>query len=226
MLVIIGVIGLGLSGCQSYNNNSEGVKFFSQSQYDQAVNSFVQAQKADSNNPDSYYNLAATYHHLAKISAQTNAALAKDQLDFAEKNYQLCLARDNNHTAAYRGLAVLYIDRQNPDAAFKLLDNWSKQSMSAAPMIEMARLFQEFAAIQAVLNQPAESQQSMQRSIIWLTSALEAEPNNARALRAMGYLREINGNTAEAINDYQRSLQSDPQQEDLKARIATLQGVR
>lgn len=214
-----------LSGCTSYNKNSEGLRYFGQGRYDQAMLAFQAALNAEPNNPDTYYNIAATYHQSAKVSLQTaQVAVAQQQYDEADKYYRLCLSKDANHTAAYRGLSVLYMERQQPDAAYNLLSAWTQTNpVSPEPKIELARYYQEFAQICVQQGKTGDAQNCQDATVRLLQQVLASDPNNFRALRAMGYLREQSGDIVNAIADYRRSLQSNPAQKDLESRIAFLE---
>ena len=214
-----------LSGCTSYNNNAEGVKYFGQARYDLAVQSFQAARDADPNAADAYYNIAATYHQLGRTALQTGqAALAQQHLDYADQNYRLCLARSPNDAATYRGLAVLYMERQDVEAAFSLLQNWANANPhSAEPKIELARLYQEYASIAQAANHSEIAQTCLQSATASLQLALNTEPANARALRALGFLREQSGDYVQAMNHYRQSLQLNPNQHDLAERVAQLE---
>jgi len=74
--------------------------------------------------------------------------------------------------------------------------------------VELARLFEESG------NKDAAKAQ--------LIEAVTSEPANARALAALGKLREDAGETQQALMNYQRSLQLDPQQPQLAARVTAL----
>ena len=58
-----------------------------------------------------------------------------------------------------------------------------------------------------------------------LIDALTVEPNNPRALAALGRIRELQGEPAQALANYQRSLWHDHGQPGVASRIAALQGT-
>ena len=212
-------------GCTASNNNTEGVKYFGQARYDMAVQSFQAARNADPNNADAYYNIAATYHLLGRSALQTGqVALAQQHFDYADQNYRLCLTKKPNDADAYRGLAVLSMERQDYEAAFGLLRTWEGASPGLAePKIEIARLYQESAQMAQAKGDTKTAQESLQWAMTSLQSALTIEPNNARALRAMGFLREQTGDVIQAMSSYRLSLQSNPNQKDLAERVAQLE---
>jgi tetratricopeptide (TPR) repeat protein len=211
-----------LSGCVSQTN--EGIRYYGQARYDAAMTAFQSALKTNPNDPNTLYNIAATYHQSAKVSLLSGqAATALQHYEQASQYYQLCLAQANPHADAYRGLAALYMDRRNPEAAFQLLNNWySAQPVSAEPKLELARLHQEYAQICMIQGETEVAQYCRNATAQLLQQVLATEPTNYRALRALGYFKEQSGDIAGAVAEYQRSLQSYPGQKDLEERIAAL----
>ena len=78
----------------------------------------------------------------------------------------------------------------------------------SAPKIELARLYEESGNRDAAKSQ--------------LIDAVAADPANARALAALGKLREDAGETTQALANYQRSLAVDPNQPQLASRVGAL----
>jgi len=223
----IGIVSLLLMltlGCASQNQTAEGMRFYGQARYDAAMTAFQSVLKASPNDPNALYNVAATYHQSAKVSLVSGqAAAAQQQYEQAAQYYQLCLAKNGNHADAYRGLAALYMDCQNADAAFQLLIGWSNANpASAEPKLELARLYQEFAQICMIQGRTNVAQDCRRASEQLLQQILATEPTNYRALRALGFLKEQSGDVSGAVHEYQRALQAYPQQKDLEERIAAL----
>jgi tetratricopeptide (TPR) repeat protein len=200
---------LSLSGCGSLaaqNRNAKGVRQFDQTRYQEAIRQFELAISSDPNNADGYYNLAAVYHRLGALNRDPSS------LAQAEHYYNQCLDRDGNHRQCYRGLAVLLVEQERSEEAFRLVEGWVDRNPTAAePKIELARLFEEFGDREAAKQH--------------LLEALGNDPKNARALAALGKLREQTGETALALNDYQQSLWQDRFQPEVAARVATLQST-
>lgn len=199
------VLSAASLGCQmvSHTQNSEGVRMFQQAYYQGAQQRFQQAIQSDPNNPDSYYNLARTYHQLGKLHNQPS--------DFqqAESYYHQCLDRDPNKQDCYRGLAVLLVEQNRSGDAFKLMEGWAARNPSlAAAKIELARLHEESGNRDAAKHQ--------------LIEAVAVDPANSRALAALGKLREDAGETMQAVANYQRALQIDPNQPQLASRVGAL----
>ena len=179
---------LTFSGCGEFaaqGRNAEGVRLFQQAQYQEAMREFHEASYDDPNDADAYYNLAATYHRLGRLERR------QSDLDQAECYYNQCLDRNPNHADCYRGLAVLLAEQGRKDDAFRLIEGWVQRQpeRSADAKIELARLNEEFGNRQA-----AEEQ---------LIEALAAEPDNPRALTALGKIREEAGDKAQALANYQ-----------------------
>jgi tetratricopeptide (TPR) repeat protein len=226
------LLTLFVLGCATQGQTAAGVRYYGQARYDAALTAFQSELKTNPNDPNTLYNIAATYHQSAKTSLQSgHAATAQQRYEQAAQYYQLCLAKDANYTDAYRGLAALYMDCQNPDDAFQLLTGWYKANpVSAEPKLELARLYQEFSQICMIQGRTdqeriAVAQNCNSAAAALLQQILETDPTNYRALRALGYLKEQTGDMVGAVAEYQRSLQANSQQRDLESRIAALSGL-
>ena len=196
----------GCSQVASQALNSEGVRLYQAGNYSQAADQF---QRAIANNPKSatsYYNLAAALHKSGKLTG--NGA----DLQQAERLYNQCLEYDPNHTECYRGLAVLLAETGRTDASFRLLEGWAARSPQLAdPRIELARLLEET--------------NNTQLASARLVEALAIDPHNSRALTALGRLREVSGDRAQALANYQRSLALNRFQPEISGRVAALQAA-
>ncbi len=186
------------------NDSSQGVQLYQQGNYLGAVNHFQQALARQPGNPDCFYNLGATYHQQAKVFG--NAA----DRQVAEQYYHLCLARNPDHVACQRALAVLLVEDDRGQEAVSNLQQWAaSRPGNPQPHIELARLAEEYGDRREAENQ--------------LIDALKIDPNNARALVAIGQLREAAGDPAQAVANYTRSLAINPGQPAVSARVAALQ---
>ncbi len=208
-LVAILATSLATAGCGSMTArglNAQGVRQFEQAQYEQAIQQFQQAIYNDPANADGHYNLAAAYHRLGTLNKSDS------YMHQAEQHYHMCLDRDGDHRECYRGLAVLLVEQDRKDDAFRLLEGWVTRGTNLAePKVELARLYQEHENIDEAKRQ--------------LIEALRTDPNHARALAALGKLREDAGDTAQALADYKRSLWKDRYQPEVAARVAALQSA-
>ena len=221
---IVSLLMLCVLGCAAQNHTAEGMRFFGQARYDAAMTAFRSALQANPNDANALYNVAATYHQSARASLQLgNAAVAQQQYEQAVRHYLSSIARNPNHADAHRGLATLYMDWQNPQAAFDLLIGWSNANpISAEPKLELARLHQEWAQYVTIQGRAEEAAPFRDVPVQILQQILATDPTNYRALRALGFWKEQNGDIAGAVFDYSRSLQANPQQRDLEERIAAL----
>jgi tetratricopeptide (TPR) repeat protein len=198
------LLAAGCGGITASGRNAEGVRLYQQARFDEALREFQEASYADPANADSCYNMAMTFHNLGKTT-KSPADLQK-----AETYYNMCLDRNENHTDCYRGLAVLLAEQGRTAEAFRLLEGWeAKQPGLADPKVELARLHEEYGDRKA-----AEGR---------LVEALAAQPDNARALAALGKIREESGDYAQALINYQRSLSIDNRQPLLASRVSALQ---
>jgi len=202
---MLGCCLLSGSGCgwMARNENAEGVRLYQQGNYLGAVNHFQQALAQQPGSPDGFYNLGATYHQQAKLFQRPADMRA------AEQYYHLCLSRDPNHEACQRALAVLLVEEQRGDEAVAQLEAWSsRQPANPNPEIELARLCQEHGDLRAAENH--------------LVDALAIDPSNTRALVALGQIRELDGQTGQALANYSRALSVDGRQPTVAAKVATL----
>ncbi|MCA9261851.1 MAG: tetratricopeptide repeat protein [Planctomycetales bacterium] len=196
-----------LSGCNQMTSqalNSEGVRLYQSGSYQAAADKFQQAVANDPKGATSYYNLAAALHKNGKLLSR------REDFDQAERLYNQCLEYDPDHTECYRGLTVLLTETGRQDAAFRLLQGWAQRSPQLAdPRIELARLYEETNHYGQATSQ--------------LVEAITIDPHNSRALTALGRLREMAGDRAQALANYQRSVAINRFQPEVQARIAALQ---
>ena len=189
-------------GC-SINKSGTGVALYEQGRYTEALSQFEQAKQTEPTNPDTYYNLASTYHRLG------NTAKDKKMQETAEALYNQCLDLSPDHVDAHRALAVLLVDTGRSDKAFTLIKNWAQRNPRLSDArVELARLHQEF-------NQTKIAAQ-------YLDEALAMDPNNAKAWAARGRLRENSGELMQAVQNYQQSLAINSVQPDLYQRIGAI----
>ena len=201
------VVGLVLApGCASMTAqslNAEGVRLYQQARYEEALQRFGQALIYDPNDAAAYYNIAAVYHRLGDLYHRP------DDYGRAESYYQLALSKNPHHVPARRGLAVLLVSQGRSTEAVAMLQNWANSAPNwAEPKIELARLYEELGDRSAAQKQ--------------LLEALALDPNNVRALNALGHLREIEGQKQLALANYEQSLQLNRQQPELALRVAAL----
>ncbi len=203
MLLLAALIAPGCA-FQGKRLNGQGVQLYQQGNLDGAQVAFQQALAHEPLNSNVYYNLARVHHQRGK---QLNSAA---DLEKAEGYYHLALDHDGDNRDCYRALAVMLIEQDRSDQAFTMMERWAMRSPKAAePRVELARLYEEFNEVE-----PAKEK---------LMEALKLEPNNPRALAALGNLHERQGNYTQALADYKRSLFYNQQQPEVAARVASLQ---
>ena len=204
--LLIGCCLLFASGCNLgvQQHNVSGSQAYQSGQYAQAINQFQQALQANPRDSNAYYNLAASYYSLGKQSKNSQ------WLQQAEQLYRQSISLNVQHVDAHRGLSALLIETGREKFAFDLLNDWkARYPNSAQPTIELARVYQEYG--------------DNRRATDLLADALRLDGGNLRALKAMGHVREVQGQTNLALDNYLRVLQLDPQQGEVAQRVATLQ---
>ncbi len=186
--------------------NADGTRLYQQGQYPVAIHKFQEALDRDPKNVDAQYNLAATYHQMGKVHSDPG------MLAQAEQQYNYCLDMKCDHADCYRGLAVLLVETHRPEAAFRLLKGWVRESpTSSDARIELARLFEEFGDKEAATTHLEQA--------ITLDAA---NPRASRAWAALAKLREESGDYAQALANYQRSYRLNSFQPGVATRIAAL----
>lgn len=196
------LVATGCGGMRG-NENAEGVQLYQQGNYQGAANAFQQALAKQPGNPDSFYNLGATYHQQAKLFDRP----ADNQL--AEQYYHLCLSRDPDHAACHRALAVLLVEEGRAPEAVASLEAWAAaRPTDPEPRLELARLCYENGDTLAAENH--------------LIDAISVAPGDPRPLVALGSLREQTGQADQALANYTRALSLDPQQPVVSAKVASL----
>jgi len=193
-------------GCNAtaQRQNVLGKTAFEQGNHAQAINSFQQVLNRDPKNADAYYNLAACYYEVG-VGKQN-----RQFVEQAEQLYRQSIAYDDKHIDAHRGLAGLLIETGREKFAFDLLEGWRQRyPQSAEPLVEVARLYQEYG--------------DNRRATDLLADALKNDSRNVRALKALGHVREVRGENQLALENYLRALQVDSTDQDTAARGAYLQ---
>jgi len=193
-------------GCNAttQRQNMLGKAAFDRGDHSQAINAFQQALNRDPKNADAYYNLAACYYQLG-VGKQN-----KQFIDQAEQLYRQAIANNDKHIDAHRGLSAMLIETGREKFAFDLLEGWRQRyPQSAEPLVEIARLYQEYG--------------DNRRATDLLADALRNDSRNVRALKAMGHVREVQGENQLALENYLRAMQVNGADQDTVARVAYLQ---
>jgi tetratricopeptide (TPR) repeat protein len=203
----IAIFALLLStGCNLgvQQHNVAGRQAYELGQYPNAINEFQRSLQLNPRSADSYYNLAASYYAVGKQSKN------QQYLQQAESLYRQAISLNDQHVDAHRGLAAMLIETGQEKYAFDLMNSWkNRYPGSTEPTIELARLYQEYG--------------DNRRATDLLSDALRIDGQNVRALKAMGHIREVQGQTHLALDNYTRVLQLDNRQTDVAQRVAGLQ---
>ena len=189
--VVILTIVLGCSGCGVHSNNlnATGTRYFKRGDSNAAIQKFEEAVAANPDDADSYYNLAAAYHHLATTTGDPAYAAQ------AEGYYNQCLDHYEDHPECYRGLAVLLAQQDRQDQAFRLLEGWKQRSPQLVePNIALAQLHGE------VGNDKASEEH--------LLDAIAKDTTHPQARAALGQLHESRGDLQQALANYHMALQT------------------
>ena len=206
-LAVAAIVASVLStGCQvgAQRHNVVGNQAFEAGQFTTAINEFQQAINLNPRSADAFYNLGASYYSLGK--QQKNAQWMQQ----AEQLYRQAISLNDQHADSHRGLAAVLIETGQEKFAFDLLNSWKdRYPNSTDPVIELARLYQEYG--------------DNRRATDLLADALRLDGQNVRALKAMGHIREVQGQTHLALDNYLRVLQADQSQSDVASRVASLQ---
>ncbi len=195
----------GASGCRivADRQNSIGRQAYESGQIAQAINRFQRALNLNPNNSDAYYNLASSYYLLGKQSQN------QQWIDQSEQLFRQSIALNDQNVDAHRALAALLIETDRQRVAFDLVDDWRKRyPQSAEPLIEIARLYQEFG--------------DHRRATDFLSDAVRLDSQNVRALAALGHVREAQGQLNLAIENYNRALYLDASQYAIAQRVQEL----
>lgn len=193
-------------GCQfqAARHTADGKWHVQNSQFGPAIDSFQQALMSNPRSADANYNLGTAYYYTAKQTGQAHLNPKSEDL------LKQAITLNPNHVDAYRTLSSLYVETQRPNDAFNLIRSWQvTQPSSPEPLVELARLYREH--------------NDQTRAVQHLADALTIDPNNSRALVAMGALREEQGQLELALKNYTRSYQANAYQPEVATRIASLQ---
>ena len=168
------------------NSVNSGAKLYSDQNYDEAISYFDVAKKAKPQDTTAYI--------YAGISAQQNG-----NLDAAAQNYAYLVdSLDYTSKDFYNSLIYIYLVEQKDSE--KAL-NYLQKAQEAFPD-DPEFLKQE---ITVLINNEEYDQAEQQ-----LTKAIETEPDNAILYYNRGYLYEQMGNGEEAVSNYTKATEIDP----------------
>lgn len=176
--------------------NDDGVALFAKGAYHEALDSFDYALAMNAENPVLYYNIAQCHERLGNARQ-------------AEQFFTACLQRDPKHGDARLSLITMKYRAGNLVEANQMIKDWMTQDpKSADPLVADAwRLRQE-------RNYPLAQGR--------LQEALSREIDNRRALTELAILDELQNMPDRAYVQYERILEKDPGQFEIRERLELL----
>ncbi|MEM9410803.1 MAG: hypothetical protein AAGA30_06795, partial [Planctomycetota bacterium] len=145
------------------------------------------------------HTLGSTDYQLGNQSNNSEWIAQSEQL------FRQAISINDQHVPAHRSLAALLVETDRQKFAFDLVDDWrNRYPRSAEPLIEIARLYQEYG--------------DNRRATDFLSDAVRLDSQNVRALKALGHVREAQGQLNLALENYNRALSLDNTQYDIAQR--------
>ncbi len=198
---IAGVV-LGLAGCVSPTDdrfrdyNEDALLLFRQGNYRDARESFQAALDLKPGDPALMYDIGECYDRLGDAVK-------------AEHFYQECLQRSPNHEACRHALAVLLVRQKRRDEAAHMIEDWlARAPKLAGPYAEDGWLWHQAG--------------DLPRAQARLQQALEIDPHDVRALTELALVYEEMRRPDRALVLYERVLEREPDQVELKRRVQFL----
>jgi Tfp pilus assembly protein PilF len=195
-------IALCLAGCgpsvqESVRNyNRDGLYLFQQGEYGGARECFQAALALEPENTGLVYNVGECFDRQGQTAQ-------------AEEYYRKCLQRDSNHARCRHALAVLLVRTGRRKEATYMIETWlAREPKKSEPYAEDGWLW----------HQAGDLPQAQAR----LQQALDLDPHNVRALTEMGLVYEELGMSDRAVVLYERSLEQERAQPDVRRRLNAL----
>lgn len=177
--------------------NDDGVAMFAQGRYRESQESFEVALTLAPGDPHVLFNLGQAHDRLGEWQK-------------AEAYYRECLNRDARNADARFALASLFWRTGRADDANKMIDDWLAQEggpCADAYVLDAWRL-----------RQGRNLPQAMDR----VQRAVSLEPRNTRAMIEMGILFEMMNRPDRSLVLYERALQQNPNDSDVRSRVESL----
>jgi tetratricopeptide (TPR) repeat protein len=198
------IIGLAvcLPGCVSPREeragdfNADGVHLFQHGAYEQAGETFQAALALKPDDANILYNLGECYHRRGALAA-------------AERYYKQCLERDPDHGPCRFALAALWVQMGRNAETQRMIEDWLARQPGRADAYALDGWFS---------HQAGDLPCAQAR----LQQALQIEPHHARALIELGLLYEAMQRPDRAVVLYERVLDDDPKQAEVKQRLQGL----
>jgi tetratricopeptide (TPR) repeat protein len=176
--------------------NEDGVHLFQKGAYRQAKQSFEAARSLAPDSANLLFNLGQCHERLGNTTE-------------GERLYKEYLARAPNHPECRHAWTVLLVQTGRQPEAVRMVEDWlRKEPKLSSPYVEDAWL----------RAQDGDLRNAMGR----LQQAIILDPGDSRALAEIGRIYEKWDYPDRAMLLYERSLALDPQQQELKAKVAEL----
>jgi tetratricopeptide (TPR) repeat protein len=194
--------GLLLAGCTAPRDerirdyNADGVWLFQQGKYAEAGESFQAALALKPNDAALLFNLGETYQRRATYPQ-------------AERYYNQCLELEPNHGPCRFALASLLVQTGRSSEAATMAQNWLYRAPNCADAYALDGWY---------WHQAGDLPKAQGR----LQQALDFEPHNRRALVELGLVYEAMQRPERAAALYERVLDDDPEQPEVKERYQAL----
>jgi tetratricopeptide (TPR) repeat protein len=174
----------------------DGVLLYQRGAYADARESFEAALALQPGDANLLYNLAQCHDRLGHVEK-------------AERLYQECLLRAPDRREARHALVVLLVNTGRRAEAGQYVADWlRRQPTRAAPYVEDGWLFAHDGDLDKARGR--------------LQQAIGLEPRDSQALTELARLNERLGRLEYAVVLYERSLESNPNQPDVAARVSEL----
>lgn len=193
-----------LSGCVAPDHerlrllNDDGIQQFSRGHYREAAESFSMCLELKPSDPVLLYNLAQCYDR-------------QGDWQRGEQYYRECLTHAPRHVDARQGYVTLLYRTGRAAEANMIIGHWMAETNAPADafVLDAWRLRQE-------RNYP--------QAQVRLQEALALEPHNSRALTELGIWYEQMNMPERSIVLYERVLEKDPDQFEVRDRLTSLKG--
>ena len=198
MFVLLLLAGCAQTGQERLAElTTDGVHLYRQGAYRDARETFRAALALRPNDPDLLFDLARCDEKMGNQGE-------------ADKGYQECIRNAPNHAEARHAVVARLVATGRRDEASRQVSEWMRASPKlAGPYIEDGWLYAQERDLD-----PAWSRYQQ---------AYTVDPRNPRLLAEMAAIHELRDRADRAFVLYERSLESDPDQPAIKAKIKELQ---
>jgi len=199
----VAALGLLVASCASTNvpervqeYNLDGVRLYQRGDFADARDSFQAALALQPGDPNMLYNLAQCHDRLG-------------QRDKAEPLYRQCLQGKPNHVPCRHALVVLLWETNRKEEAVQMVEDWLKsQPRLAAAYAEHAWIWRQVG--------------DLPRAHSRLQQAHLLDPNDNHTLVQLAQVYEAMNRPDRAAVLYERSLEIDPNQPDVRDQLTSL----